>query len=137
MRIQSKELNRLAYALNQKYNNIKLANVDVLDNTSNLILERSLAEVPRDTETLASIAGITEVKVSNTIISTSVGYGVNGVDAYNAKSKAMASSYMLEVHEDLTQNHPNGGKAKFLEDPTNSTIIEFIEAIKNATKSAL
>lgn len=32
-----------------------------------------------------------------------------------------AAPYAVYVHEDLTCNHPNGGKAKYLEDPIRST----------------
>lgn len=38
----------------------------------------------------------------------------NGV---NPKNGLLASTYAARVHEDLDMPHPNGGKAKFLEDP--------------------
>lgn len=38
----------------------------------------------------------------------------NGI---NPKNKLPASTYAGRVHEDLDMPHPNGGKAKFLEDP--------------------
>ena len=44
-----------------------------------------------------------------------VGYGGNG-DPVNPRTGRRASSYMVEVHEDLSVVHPTG-KAKFLEDP--------------------
>lgn len=38
-------------------------------------------------------------------------------DAINPRSGVKASMYATKVHEDLDAFHPNGGKAKFLEDP--------------------
>lgn len=38
-------------------------------------------------------------------------------NAINPKSSLPASAYAGTVHEDLDMAHPNGGKAKFLEDP--------------------
>lgn len=44
--------------------------------------------------------------------------GGHGVDnAINPKTGLPASAYAAIVHEDLSMPHPNGGKAKFLEDP--------------------
>lgn len=75
----------------------------------------TLLEVPKDTNTLASSA---YKEVEKGIFSSKglVGYGGNG-DPINPKTGSQASSYMTIVHEDLSANHPNGGKAKYLEDP--------------------
>lgn len=89
------------------------------------ILEESLKQVPRDTGTLASTA-FYEVQrrmaTKNYTYEGTVGYaGMSGAgvahDRLNAKSRVMASAYAVRVHEDLDASHPNGGKAKFLEDP--------------------
>lgn len=101
------------------------------------ISENSLAQVPRDTETLAN-SQFWEVKGSyKTIWEAVIGYGGNG-NPINPKTGKTASSYMLKVHEDLTARHFIG-KAKFLEDPVREytlakhprTIIRYVsEAIK-------
>ena len=78
------------------------------------ILEESLKQVPRDTETLAK-SGYIEIKGAYKNFTGEVGYGGNG-DPINPKTGEPASSYALIVHEDLTAEHPVG-KAKFLEDP--------------------
>lgn len=89
------------------------------------ILAASLAQVPRDTGTLAS-TGFYEVNrrgdVKGYLYEGTIGYaGMAGSgsshDAVNPKNGTRASDYALDVHEDLTMPHPNGGKAKFLEDP--------------------
>ena len=82
----------------------------------NIISEDSLNQVPRDTNTLAlshffEISGNYKEGWAATI-----GYGGNG-DPINPRTGKRASSYMMAVHEDLSAFHPNGGKAKFLEDP--------------------
>lgn len=89
------------------------------------VLEASLAQVPRDTGTLASTAFYTVQRrdaVKGYTYEGIVGYaGMVGAgytsDKVNPKSRAAASAYAVKVHEDLTALHLNGGKAKFLEDP--------------------
>ena len=79
------------------------------------ILEASLAQVPRSTETLASSAFFDITGSYSTGWTATVGYGGNS-DPINPVTGKPASSYMLAVHEDLNANHPIG-KAKYLEDP--------------------
>lgn len=89
------------------------------------ILEESLKQVPRDTGTLASTAFYSVNRRMSTKRYTYegvVGYaGQSGAgmshDRVNPKSGKAASKYVFIVHEDLEAAHPNGGKAKFLEDP--------------------
>ena len=87
------------------------------------ILSASLKQVPRSTGTLAS-TGSYMVRRRGDI----KGYRYEGIigyagttgqasDAINPVTGQAASSYAVIVHEDLTAKHPNGGKAKFLEDP--------------------
>ena len=81
----------------------------------NVISDDSLAQVPRDTETLA-LSQFWEITGHyKTGWNAIIGYGGNG-DPINPKTGRHASSYMLTVHEDLTALHIQG-KAKFLEDP--------------------
>lgn len=89
------------------------------------ILEDSLQQVPRDTGLLAS-TGFYEVQ-RNMLTKRYTYQGIVGYagtagrgpsyDEYNYKTGAAVSAYALRVHEDLDAKHPNGGKAKFLEDP--------------------
>lgn len=87
------------------------------------IYAESLDQVPRDTGTLAASAYQDVRKASNWGYEAEVGYGGNG-DPYNYRHSSFSSEYMLIVHEDLTKMHPNGGKAKFLEDPINTYMYE-------------
>lgn len=101
------------------------------------IMSDSLGEVPVDTGTLLSsaflgVARRTDVK--NYRYGAVLGYGdpsgiAGHVDfgpvtwllepssAINPKTGLPAAAYAARVHEDLSMLHPNGGKAKFLEDP--------------------
>ena len=84
------------------------------------ILDESLQQVPKQTNTLAS-SGYYEVNRRGGLAATTwayegtIGYGGNG-DPINPDSGIRASQYMVKVHEDLSVYHPTG-KAKFLEDP--------------------
>lgn len=89
------------------------------------VLTESLKQVPRNTGLLAS-TGFYEVQrnrgTKRYTYQGVVGYASKAGagakhDRYNASSKSMVSDYALRVHEDLGAKHPNGGKAKFLEDP--------------------
>ena len=84
------------------------------------ILGNSMAEVPKDTYTLLmsafyEVSRRTDISASTYAYEAIIGYGGNG-DPVNPKTGRRASSYMVEVHEDLSVYHPTG-KAKFLEDP--------------------
>lgn len=82
------------------------------------ILRNSMAEVPKYTYTLLMSAFYEVSRRTDTstyAYDAIIGYGGNG-DPVNPKTGRRASSYMVEVHEDLSVYHPTG-KAKFLEDP--------------------
>lgn len=81
------------------------------------ILSNSMAEVPKDTHTLL-MSAFYEVSRRRILVwayEAVLGYGGNG-DPINPRTGQPASTYMVDVHEDLTARHPVG-KAKFLEDP--------------------
>jgi len=91
--------------------NVRRERRSIVRNEAEIIMQESLSQVPRDTNTLANSAFITEQADG----SYAFGYSSDG--EYNSKSKAELQDYMIRQHEDLALNHPNGGKAKFLEDP--------------------
>lgn len=101
------------------------------------IMSESFAQVPVDTGTLYDSAffGVSRrTDVKNYRYGAVMGYGdTEGIESavglgpitwikepnngVNPKSGFQASTYAAKVHEDLDMQHPNGGKAKFLEDP--------------------
>lgn len=87
------------------------------------IRDLSLAEVPRETNTLAE-SFFYEVQGAYRNFTATLGYGGKG-DPVNPKTGEHASEYMVAVHEDLQANHPVG-KAKFLEDPVNRYKARFL-----------
>lgn len=80
------------------------------------VMKSSLQQVPRETNALADSAFFRSRKYRDNQIVT-VGYGAGG--GVNPKTGQAPKDYMVAVHEDLSANHPRGGKAKFLEDPIN------------------
>ena len=117
------------------------------------ILADSLAQVPMDTGTLASTGNYVVrrrsalkgyhyegiVGYAGAIVSGNLGQGVRGsvgsvitsvnaqmgYNPINPKNGLPASAYAAIVHEDLNMPHPNGGKAKFLEDPVRAYASKF------------
>ena len=119
------ELDNFASSLEVVIRNVGRATKEATEQACKEILEESLKQVPRDTNSLAS-TGFYEVRrrtaVKGYTYEGVVGYaGMAGAgrsyDRVNPKSGALVSAYAYKVHEDLTAEHPNGGKAKFLEDP--------------------
>lgn len=103
------------------------------------IMSSSLEQVPVDTGTLISsaFAGVSrrkDLSRNSYRYGAVLGYGdiraltqhmelgpvdwfMDPTNPVNPKSSLPASVYAARVHEDLDMPHPNGGKAKFLEDP--------------------
>lgn len=101
------------------------------------IIDESIRQVPVDTGTLRDSAyfGVSRRSdLKSYRYGAVLGYGEpEGLDSnlglgaiewymvpnngVNAKTGYQASTYAAKVHEDLSMPHPNGGKAKFLEDP--------------------
>lgn len=77
------------------------------------IMEESLRQVPRDTETLANSAFYDIRKAKDYGFEATLGYGGTAV---NPKTGVPVMDYAVAVHEDTEAFHPVG-KAKFLEDP--------------------
>lgn len=104
------------------------------------IMSDSLEQVPVDTGTLiaSSYFGVSRRSdLRSYRYGAVLGYGapegiedvvsLGGIDwireptnGVNPKNGHQASTYAGRVHEDLDMPHPNGGKAKFLEDPVRS-----------------
>lgn len=105
------------------------------------ILEESLEQVPKVTNTLAASAFYEVHRRSDTAASTwqyegTVGYGGNG-DPINPKTGEPSSRYAVVVHEDLEAVHPNG-KAKFLEDPVREFMTSnFTRAVERHASESL
>lgn len=93
------------------------------------IMDESLAEVPKDTNSLASSAYINQDRKGN------ITFGYGGKNAQtNPVSGSNTEEYMLAVHERLDVHHPNG-KAKFLEDPVNRHAAALEQNVANKLKN--
>lgn len=122
--ISKGDVNSFARSIEAVIRNVGRGTKAATDQACREILEASLAQVPRDTGTLAN-TGFYEV-IRRAAVK---GYSYEGIigyagavgsgfsrDAVNPKTGKAASSYAVIVHEDLTSAHL-AGKAKFLEDP--------------------
>lgn len=87
------------------------ATMDQMHEVAVEIMNSSQDQVPIDTTALIRSGFI--VEQGDSII---LGYGGPNTKI-NPKTGEFTEQYALRVHEDLSMNHPNGGKAKFLEDP--------------------
>lgn len=110
------DTSKLRHRLYNKTAVLSTKSISMLVEEANRIMDESRLEVPVQSGTLQSIADVVVTRRSELKVAIKIGYGCNG-DAYNEKSKMWASRYAVLVHEDMTLNHPNGGKAKFFEDP--------------------
>ena len=84
------------------------------------IMEESLRQVPRDTETLANSAFYDITHAKDYGFEATLGYGGFAI---NPKTGMPVMYYAVIVHEDLDAVHPIG-KAKFLEDPIRAYVDE-------------
>jgi hypothetical protein len=50
---------------------------------------------------------------------------------------AFSSVYAFRQHEELEWNHPQGGQAKYLEDPFKKNIDKYIKRLADSTKKAV
>jgi hypothetical protein len=88
------------------------------------IFKESQEEVPVDTGNLKASG-----KLRDTGKSIIITYGGPGID--------INVDYAEIQHEDLSFNHPNGGKAKFIEDPLNRHKNDFARKGAQRLKDAL
>jgi len=87
------------------------------------LINYSQSEVPVDTGDLRNDCQVLYQASGSQTESIAVGY------------KEMP--YAHKQHEDFTLNHPNGGKAKFLEDPYTEHKEDFEKRLKKAALEAL
>lgn len=93
------------------------------------LIFNSLEQVPRDTGALAD-STFQEVQKTDTEVVGTVGYG-GGHEQINPKTRESTAEYAVQVHEDLSMPHPNGGKAKFLEDPSIEMKDRFTDIVRS------
>lgn len=92
------------------------------------LLERSQELVPRDTDFLHDSARVVDASSSG-----KAEFYVTYTD-YDPKHDY---DNAVRQHEDLVQNHPNGGQAKYLEEPMDAMMHEYKQFIANAIQEEL
>lgn len=83
------------------------------------ILTEAIDETPVDTGTLRRSGTVTDAKREGTVY------------------VSFNTPYARRQHEDLTFNHPRGGKAKYLEDPFNRSKKKIMRLVSLRMKKAL
>ena len=83
------------------------------------ILTEAIDETPIDTGTLRRSGTVTEAPQENTVY------------------VSFNTPYARRQHEDLTLNHPRGGKAKYLEDPFKRNAEKVEQLVAQRVKAAL
>jgi hypothetical protein len=86
----------------------------VLEESASQILAISRSIVPIDTDTLRE-TGYYYIEGTPGRMDATIGYADAAHDRMNPKSKKMASTYAVVVHEDLSLHHEHG-QARFLRD---------------------
>jgi hypothetical protein len=92
---------------------------------ANDIFNKSQAQVPVDTGALRSSGHVSLPVATPRSIEVTIGYG------------GAAAPYAYYVHENLEANHPKGGKAKYLEDPSNEAIGGILERVAGYVDAAI
>jgi hypothetical protein len=104
--------------------------------TAKSIMTESVMQCPIDTGAMVTSEYIQEPIEGLGEVSITFGYGGPN-DKLNTKTGKMVNEYVLEVHENLQQNHPKGGKAKFLEDPISAYQLSFLDTVAEAIRIEL
>ncbi len=92
---------------------------------ANEIMTESKTLVPRDTGALVGSGYVAKPEVTQKGVSVELGYG------------GAAKDYAVEVHEDLEQAHPDGGQAKYLEEPFNAAAGTALQRVAEVAKLVL
>lgn len=91
---------------------------------ANNIIADSLREVPVDLGALKNSRYATLPNVSGANVTVEIGYG------------GSAKEYAVIIHERTDYKHPEGGKAKYLQDPVNKAASGFAKNVTNFSAHA-
>lgn len=101
----------------------RVAAVEAMRESIDELTKEIKLQTPKDTNTLVNSLS-SYVREEDNGVRARVGFAIDK-DPTNPKTGLRASQYVLRVHEDLDAVHPNGGKAKFLEDPVRDFQAEY------------
>lgn len=121
--IRPGDIRKLERKLTQYVVEVKKQTRSANEEDADRIFQESQLEVPRKTGALAESGKVDKSDPEKVTIS----YG----GTINPVTGQSTDDYAVKIHEDLNLRHPNGGKAKYLQDP----FFRNIENIKkNVTK---
>lgn len=108
--------------LNARLSAIGFAKRQILVEDAEAIMKRSLELVPVKSGALISTEFIEVTKDRLSGAEVTFGYSGEGI---NPDTDIPVADYIIQVHEDLDMNHPNGGQAKFLEQAVDEYTAKF------------
>lgn len=103
--------------LNRRAANVRNYTPRAMRDIGQDLLRRSVESAPVDTGDLRG-SGFTEV----TGTTTTVGF---------------TAKYALRQHEELDYNHPEGGEAKYLENPLKENVDRYVNWLRDSTRRAV
>ena len=102
--------------LRREIPNVSLVVKDALDEWAERVLAESRRLVPVQTGNLRDSGEVVKTAIlGNMAPSVEIAY---------------TADYALTIHEDLALNHPNGGQAKYLEQPMSQHQDELVQAVQ-------
>ncbi|MGB9613899.1 MAG: HK97 gp10 family phage protein [Fervidobacterium sp.] len=112
----------LKWYKNKTINVAKKEAIRAIQKSAADLQRRSVMQAPIDTGDLRANCSISSLKKTKNEIYVRVGYDL---------------PYAIVQHENLSLNHPIGGKAKYLEDPYNENKVKYDKLIKDIITHAL
>jgi len=127
---------RFEYVLSQFGQSATTAFSKCLEVHAEEVMGESVNQVPVDTFTLVSTDYVGKVMEGKEVISIHFGYANEDTDRVNPLTLKAASSYAIEVHEDLAIFHEHGN-AKFLEQPLLDSRNKLSDALEETLREIL
>lgn len=125
IKLQLKGLNGVIHNLERNTARWEEAVATGLYLVGNNIMTKSKREVPVDTGLLKASGYVTLPQAQGDRVEVQLGYGGNG-----------SRDYAVIQHERMDYRHPNGGKAKFLQDPVDAARGTFSADVAALAKQA-
>jgi hypothetical protein len=129
-----KGLEGIAQALKDIPDKARVAAAKSLNDSGFDLEGKAINLAPIDTGALRKSGMVNEATPQNLLVQVGVGYEGSPALVEGHASPAM---YALRQHEELTWKHPNGGQAKFLEQPFKENINKYVDDLADAVRKAV
>ena len=123
----SRNINAIRRKLKNMKKEVKEKTIEAFEDVVLDLADKALNLAPKDTGRLRNSAD-PEVKVKGSKITATV--------TFSAKNPINGYDYALIQHEDLSFKHPNGGQAKYLEQPLKDNRDRYKKFVADKIKEA-